>query len=193
MNLVIEEESFIEDEAGNRLFYAFSPAEMISNFVPLVVLLHEKKQRVHFSHKMWNVLTPLDFDGSSAHEALLQELVEALMLEYDCDEHLYFYGKGKGAFDAVLQGSLSGANAVYALGLETTQEQSARFTQKTMQRKNLPIVYLCGAGDTAQNSGLIDVLGAKTVVDKAHCFDRENEEERIKAALSFLEKMASQR
>ena len=56
---------YIEDDSNRKLYYHFTPADIASNFVPLVVILHEegRAEVTNFEHKMWNVLTPIDNFG----------------------------------------------------------------------------------------------------------------------------------
>lgn len=116
---------YIEDEKKRKLFYRFTPAALVSNFVPLVVILDEKAE--NFEHKMWNVLTPLGYfeDENKAYcwlgekgdffvKDLLQKLIQQIAEEYECEEHIYLYGSGMDGYGAILHGILCRANAVYA-------------------------------------------------------------------------------
>ncbi len=120
---------YIEDANNRRLYYRFSPATLISNFVPLIVLLHDEAEveRAHFEYKMWNVLTPIDNFGYEQRGScwlgekgdffvkdLLQELIKQIAEEYECEDHIYLYGDSMGAYGAILHGILCKANAVYA-------------------------------------------------------------------------------
>ena len=120
---------YIEDDNKRKLFYRFTPAAIASNFVPLVVILHEEgsAEVTHFEHKMWNVLTPLDNFGYENRGScwlgekgdffvkdLLQKLIHEIAEEYECEDHIYLYGSSMGGYGAILHGILCKANAVYA-------------------------------------------------------------------------------
>ena len=120
---------YIEDDKKRKLFYRFTPATLVSNFVPLIVLLHDQgeSEPLHFEHKMWNVLTPLDTFGYAKSGTcwlgekgdcfvrdLLQALIHQIAQEYECEDHIYLYGDSIGAYGAILHGILCSANAVYA-------------------------------------------------------------------------------
>ena len=124
-----EELLYIEDDQKRKLFYRFTPASFISNFVPLIVVLHDVGGvgATHFEYKMWNVLTPIDDFGYENRGScwlgekgdffvkdLLQELIHEIAQEYECEDHIYLYGNGMGGFGAMLHGMLCHANAVYA-------------------------------------------------------------------------------
>lgn len=101
---------YIEDAHNRKLFYRFTPAAVVSNFVPLVVILDEEKADTsNFEYKMWNILTPLNNFGNDNKE-LLQKLIKQISEEYECEEHIYLYG----GHEAILHGILCKANAVYA-------------------------------------------------------------------------------
>ncbi len=120
---------YIEDAQKRKLFYRFTPAAFISNFVPLLVVLHDERglSAPHFEYKMWNVLTPIDDFGYENRGAcwlgeqgdfflkdLLQVLIGKIAEAYECEDHIYLYGSGMGGYGAILHGILCKANAVYA-------------------------------------------------------------------------------
>jgi hypothetical protein len=120
---------YIEDDKKRKLFYRFTPAAIASNFVPLIVILHEegRDKATHFEHKMWNVLTPLDHFGYEGRGScwlgekgdffvkdLLQKLIHEIAEEYECEDHIYLYGSSMGGYGAILHGILCKANAIYA-------------------------------------------------------------------------------
>lgn len=120
---------YIEDAKKRKLYYRFTPASLISNFTPLLVVLHDKAQPLtpSFEYKMWNILTPLDNFGHENRGSLwlgekgdffvkdlLQELISQISQEYECEDHIYLYGSGMGGFGAILHGVLCQANTVYA-------------------------------------------------------------------------------
>lgn len=119
---------YIKDANGRKLFYHFTPAAFISNFVPLVVILHDQGESkvTHFEHKMWNVLTPVDTfgfenkgscwlgeEGDFFVKDLLQQLIYQIIQEYECEDHIYICGNGMGGYGAILHGTLCKANAIY--------------------------------------------------------------------------------
>ncbi len=71
---------YIEDANKRKLFYRFTPAAIVSNFVPLLVVLdgERRAEATNFEYKMWNVLTPLDnfgyeFNGFSENIPIMEE------------------------------------------------------------------------------------------------------------------------
>jgi hypothetical protein len=130
---------YIEDTNKQKLYYRFSPAAVSSNFIPLIVILNP--QVTHFEYKMWNVLTPInnfeDEDSSSLHgkgdflaKDLLEELINKIAEEYECEDHIYIYGTSIEAYKAILHGILCKANTVYVDALYPSSEDSAEHTIK---------------------------------------------------------------
>ena len=74
---------YIEDSNKRKLFYRFTPAALVSNFIPLVVVLDD--QAINFEYKMWNVLTPL----YTYEKDLLLELIKQIVEEYECEDYIY--------------------------------------------------------------------------------------------------------
>ncbi|WP_297440603.1 hypothetical protein [Sulfurimonas sp.] len=109
---------YIENASNQKLFYHFTPASIVSNFVPLIVILHNDdiSEIVNFEYKMWNILTPLrnldDKENSFFEEDLLQKLITDIAQEYECEDHIYLYGSSIGGYEAILQGIKCQANAV---------------------------------------------------------------------------------
>ncbi|MDA7818472.1 hypothetical protein N9A28_09810 [Sulfurimonas sp.] len=101
--------------SNHKLDYHFTPAALISNFVPLIVILDDEAP--NFEYKMWNVLTPI-IDSNDIDSDLLQDLINEMAEEYECEDHIYIYAKGRWADTAILHASLCNANAVY---VDTTQ------------------------------------------------------------------------
>jgi len=151
---------YIEDANQRKLFYRFTPAAFASNFVPLVIVLDDKEKAevLNFEYKMWHVLTPID-DFSSDKSSpswigekgdvfikdLLQELIEKIADEYECEEHIYLYGNASGTYGAILHGLLCKANAVYA---KIAQTHYADIKEKVLSslldsKDSSPIFYLC--------------------------------------------------
>ena len=136
---------YIEDANKRKLFYHFTPAAIVSNFVPLVVILDSKgrAEAANFEYKMWNVLTPLDNFGYENRGScwlgekgdffvkdLLRELIGQIAEEYECEDHIYMYGSGMGGYGAILHGILCKANAVYAYAPQVRpQEKSSADTE----------------------------------------------------------------
>ncbi len=196
-----EELLTIEDDKNQKLFYRFTPAALISNFVPLIVILDE--EATHFEHKMWNVLTPLDHSVYE-NKALLQALIEQIAEEYECEDHIYLYGSGIGGYGAILHGILCGANAVYAdaprIRLEETNGADTSTKENDLTSflnatDSFPIFYLCedinASGDeTAYFADACKKHGINVHLD--FCPKSEDETEVIKEVLAFFEKMASE-
>lgn len=163
-----EELLYIEDDNKRKLFYRFTPAAITSNFVPLVVILHEegRAEARNFEHKMWNVLTPLDNFGYENRGScwlgekgdffvkdLLQKLIHEIAEEYECEDHIYLYGSSIGGYGAILHGILCKANAVYARAphirlekINATDTEMKRFYDaiftKTISKENNLINFL---------------------------------------------------
>lgn len=100
----------IEDENNHKLFYYFTPASLLSNFTPLIIVLDSQER--NFDYKMWNMLTPIgDFTHQNSWTSnLLQRLVEEISQEYECENDIYLYG----SYNALLYAILFRTNAVYA-------------------------------------------------------------------------------
>jgi len=183
---------YIEDANNRKLFYRFTPAAFASNFVPLIVILHgeDKSEAVNFEYKMWNVLTPIDDFGYEDSGScwlgekgdffvkdLLQELIEQIAEEYECEEHIYLYGNSTGGYGAILHGILCKANAVYANVPHIRVPQTSNADKKMKEfyraifsenvskendltsflnpKDSFPIFYLCGDNNSVE-SGLED-------------------------------------
>ncbi len=129
---------YIEDDKKRKLFYRFTPAAIASNFVPLIVILHEegREDTLNFEHKMWNVLTPLDHFGDKGRGScwlgekgdffvkdLLQKLIHEIAEAYECEDHIYLYGSSMGGYGAILHGILCKANAIYAQAPHITLQE----------------------------------------------------------------------
>ncbi|GIT97245.1 hypothetical protein [Sulfurovum sp. TSL1] len=196
-----EELLTIEDDKNRKLFYRFTPAALISNFVPLIVILDE--ETTHFEHKMWNVLTPLGHFGSE-NKDLLQTLIEQIAEEYECEDHIYLYGRGMDGYGAILHGILCGANAVYAhaprIRLEETKgadtlSQENDLTNFLNATDTFPVFYLREdendpEDETAYFADACKKHGIKVYLD--FCPKSEDETQVIKEVLGFFERMASE-
>jgi hypothetical protein len=82
----------IKDDNENELFYYFTPAGIISNFVPLAVVLDtpDNDKILNFEYKMWNMLTPVNFDkNNAAAKELLCKLIQKISQEYECEDYIY--------------------------------------------------------------------------------------------------------
>ena len=139
---------YIEDANKRKLYYRFTPAVLVSNFVPLIVVLQDEGGAVepNFEYKMWNVLTPLDHFGYEKKGScwlgekgdffvkdLLQTLIHQIADEYECEDHIYLYGSSTGGYGAILHGILCKANAVYA-DTPIIRLQETSDTDTAMQR-----------------------------------------------------------
>jgi hypothetical protein len=191
----------IEDEHKRKLFYRFTPASLVSNFVPLIVILDENA--THFEHKMWNILTPLDHFGSE-NKDLLQELIEQIAEEYECEDHIYFYGSGMGGYGAILHGILCGANAVYAdrpcIRLQKTSDGDTSIKENDLTHflnatDPFPVFYLCENENDPEDETGYFAEACKQHDIKVHldfCPKSEDETQVIKEVLGFFERMASE-
>lgn len=212
---------YIEDENKRKLFYRFTPAALVSNFVPLIVILDEKA--THFEHKMWNVLTPLDYFGYEDKASywlgekgdffvkdLLQELIQKIAEEYECEDHIYLYGNSIGGYGAILHGILCRANAVYAhaphIRLHETNTSDIHAKENDLTNflnatDPFPIFYLCDDGSAdknpLENETAYFVATCKKYDIKVHLdFCPKSEEDGtqvLKEVLDFFERVASER
>jgi len=156
---------YIEDDNKRKLYYRFTPAEIASNFIPLIVILDEKNrtEATHFEHKMWNVLTPLyysEFENRDSYwlgdkgdyfvKDLLQNLIQEIAEAYECEDHIYLYGSELSGYGTILHGILCKANAVFAhtphirpqmpnLGLKSKESDLTQYLNST---DYFPIFYL---------------------------------------------------
>ncbi len=162
---------YIEDDAQRKLFYRFTPASLISNFVPLIIILDDTgcDSLQNFEYKMWNVLTPLVHIGEEQTSSfwlgeigdfylkdLLQKLISEIADEYECEDHIYLYGKAKSGYGAILHGILCKANAVYAYEPNIKLEEligskEGDLTQFLNASDTFPVFYLCD--DAIANGG----------------------------------------
>ncbi|MDP3120248.1 MAG: hypothetical protein Q8N01_07530 [Sulfuricurvum sp.] len=192
---------YIEDAHNQKLYYRFTPAAVVSNFIPLVVVLDNEK-KAHssdFEYKMWNILTPVYTHGDENKE-LLQKLIKQIAQEHECEDHIYVYGSSTGGYEAILQGILSKANAVFAhtppIRLLDTNSTQSDLTNLLNPTDSFPIFYLCGnesnpEDDTAYFADACKKNGIKVHLDFCPKSD-EDENHRLKEVLNFFERVASQ-
>jgi hypothetical protein len=211
--------SYIEDDNKRRLYYRFTPAALISNFIPLIVILDDKNtdEPIHFEHKMWNVLTPFYPSESQDRESywvgeykdLLQRLIRETAEAYECEDHIYLFGSEISGYGAILHGILSKANAVYAhaphIRLEepnfTLGSKESDLTHLLNSADHFPIFYLGTEGavdtDTLENetSYFIDACNKHHVKVHLKISSKSEGDEikRLKEVLGFLERVASER
>lgn len=190
---------YIEDSKNRKLYYRFTPAAVASNFIPLVVILDDKKAHSSdFEYKMWNILTPQDSFGYENKE-LLQKLIKQIAEEYECEDDIYVYGSSTGGYGAILHGILCKANAVFA------HTPRIRFMEKNSPQNDLtnflnptdsfPVFYLCDnesnpESDTAYFADACKKNGIKVHLDFCPK-SAEEENHRLKEVLNFFERMAS--
>lgn len=158
---------YIEDDKGRKLHYRFTPAAFASNFVPLVVVLHDedRAEALHLEYKMWNVLTPIDtylddekhtcwLGENNDHfiKELLQDLIEQIADEIECEDDIYMFGSSMGGYGAILHGILCKANAVFAHrphirlpNIDAKEQDLNKFLNAT---GSFPIFYLCDDNST---------------------------------------------
>ena len=213
---------YIEDEENRKLYYHFTPATFISNFVPLVVVLDKSEQiKMQGSeYKMWNILTPLNSigkkedasywlseKGESHRRDLLQKLIYDIADEYECEEHIYLYGgSAEDGYDAILHGILCKANAIYAyaprIRIKETKrvQQSSDLTKFLNPSDQFPVFYLCDdeiiKGNPPQEETAYFAQSCKKndiSVDLDFCAMGDDETERLKNVLDFFERVASER
>lgn len=201
---------YIENETRQRLYYRFTPAALISNFVPLIVILHDQDGRgaFNFEYKMWNVLTPihekdeavswLGTNGDLAIKELLQELIDRIAQEYECEEHIYLYGSGRGGYGAMLHGILSKAHSVYVRSPFMQADQTAGSDLKSLlnAQGSFPIFYLCRDSDDQKKreaEAFIQACGQFGIQVRTDlCDSTEGDElEDLKKVLNMLEKMGT--
>lgn len=213
---------YIEDDAQRKLFYRFTPASLISNFVPLIVILdHTYSDSLHnFEYKMWNVLTPLVHLGEEQMPScwlgekedcyltdLLQKLISEISDTYECEEHIYLYGgSAKDGYEAILHGILCKANAIYAyaprIRLNETKdaELSSDLTKFLNPSDRFPVFYICDderiRGNPPEEETAYFAQSCKKNdirVDLDFCARGDDETERLKRVLDFFERVASER
>lgn len=201
LNMDYEDLLYIEDAQNRKLYYRFTPAAVVSNFIPLVVILEdeEKAEPTHIEYKMWNVLTPLFTLGYEKKE-LLQKLIQQICEEYECEDHIYLYGSSAGGYGAILHGILCKANAVFAhaprIRLLDTNSPENDLTNFLNPTGSFPIFYLCDnksdpEDETAYFADACKKNGIKVHLDFCPKSE-ENEDHKLKEVLNFFERMASQ-
>lgn len=207
----------IEDSHKRQLQYYFTPAAIGSNFIPLIVILDDANKAAmrNFEYKMWHVLTPVENEGMAwlgeeddfYIKDLLQKLIMQIAEEHECEEHIYFYGAGKGGYGAILHGILSQANAIYTqipqIRLEENKlldKQENDLTNFLNAKDTFPIFYLSDEGEAKHRRYIEDtnyfMEACKKQDVRYHlnfCAHIEGEENRnIKQVLDTLERMISQ-
>lgn len=151
---------YIENSNQQKLYYRFTPAAITSNFVPLIVVLDDenKAENTNFEYKMWNVLTPLVWLNKKENpyvQDLLQKLIHQISEDYECEEHIYFYGNSNGAYGAILHAILSKANSVFSHNSNITPAHSNNIDTSSKEENlisllnstdSFPIFYLSNSG-----------------------------------------------
>ena len=130
-----------------ELLYHFTPATVVSNFVPLVVVLDTKI--TNFEYKMWNILTPInyfEYEDKTSIKNLLQSLIHQIAEEYECEDHIYVYGGS----EAIVHGVLCNANAVYT-HFPFIKNNPSNFLNSI---DSFPIFYICNTEN--ETSSFID-------------------------------------
>ena len=170
---------YIEDANNRKLFYRFTPAPFLSNFAPLLVVLHDegKVEANHFEYKMWNVLTPVDnFEYENKGTCwlgeeddffvkdLLQKLIHQYADKLECEDHIYLYGNSMGGYGAILHGILCKANAIYAQSPYIRLQENHDTVSKEYNLNHLlnlidsfPIFYLCSHNDDVKSNDVNDL------------------------------------
>ena len=121
----------------------------VSNFTPLVVILNTLDNALvpQFEYKMWNFVTPLEnIEEGSGSFSHLQELVKELSQEYECEDHVYFYGCKERAYEALLHSIESGAHTLYLdnpkISLIQEDDLDKFLSFKNLVKESFPLVYL---------------------------------------------------
>ena len=179
------------------IFYHFSPAVLISNFVPLVVIFSdkEKAKETHFEYKMWNVLTVVADDFSYENKDLVQTLINNVAEEYECEEHIYLYGNNMGGHWAILYAVLCNANAVYANTPYIKSASKENDLSTLLNNKDsFPIFYLCHNSTIIENNELVYFVDAcnkyEIKVNLNFCPDLESDtKQHIQKVLDMFERM----
>ncbi|HIC42778.1 MAG TPA: hypothetical protein EYO73_00325 [Sulfurimonas sp.] len=198
----IENLLYIEDINKKKLFYRFTPAAIASQFVPLIIILDD--EATHFEYKMWHVLSPIHDKKYLLNTDLLQELIRQVIEDNECEDHIYLYGSGRGAYEAILQGIACKANAVYiqdlSLRLEGISSKKNNLSSLFNPTDSFPIFFLCKKEDSIKNNVedqieyFVDICkkhGIKHHIDRCiHAGDDEGKT--IKEVLNMLERMTSQ-
>lgn len=189
---------YLEDAHHQKLFYRFTPASIVSNFIPLIVILDDETntQATHFEYKMWNVLTPVYTFGDE-NQALLQELIKQISQEYECEDHIYLYGNRLGGYGAILHAILSKANAVYAhtpcINLRDTNSKHSDLTHFLNPTDAFPIFYLCYDDNNPEDETAYFADACKKNGIKVHrdvCPDSgEDQAATLKKVLDMFERM----
>lgn len=177
-----------------KLLYNFTPAAFISNFAPLIVILHseEELELMNFEYKMWNIITVQESVANNNQE-LLQNLIKQTAEEYECEEHIYFYGSGISGHGAVLQGVLCKANAVYAYNPRIKFLEND-LTSLLNPVDAFPIFYLCNSQNSPEVNGFVEVCKKYEIkLNLEHCPKLEDDAmKNLKEVLDFFERMVSQ-
>lgn len=219
---------YIENDNKQKLYYHFTPAALVSNFVPLIVILDDEQgiNAAHFEYKMWNVLTPIDTHGIEHKGSywlgengdffvrdLLQKLIKNISEEYECEDHIYLYGRSKSGYGAILHGILCNANAVYAhtphisvRGQHLTDTVTKEHVLHNFlnPEDDFPIFFLCEETDSLDHTREPNIENEITSFVKVckkydisyrldPCPKSDNtQEQEIKEVLNMLERISSQ-
>jgi hypothetical protein len=105
----------------------------------LVVILEDEQtdKKTNFEYKMWNILTPI-YDFEHENKDLLNDLINKVAQDYDCEDHIYIYGSHMGGYTAISHGILCRANAVYVHSTKLNDLVSL-----LNPTDSFPIFYLC--------------------------------------------------
>jgi len=202
---------YIENDNNQKLYYKFTPAALLSNFVPLVIILDEEQS--HFEYKMWNVLTPIEnfkYENNGTRwlggeddfyvKNLLQKLIEQYADELECEDHIYLYGNSMGGYGAILHGILCHANAVYADSPHITLQDKHDTVSKEYDLSHFlnliddfPIFYLCDDNNNVKNEISYFVDTCQKFDIEVHTYfcpkSEKNETNNLKKVLDMFERM----
>lgn len=189
---------FIEDHNKSKLYYHFSPATLLSNFIPLIVILDDKKEdeAIHFEFEMWNVLTiintPTPYErvnwyNLESEDTLIKDLIETIAEEFECEEHIYFYINSIHTAKAMDQSIQAEANAIF-LHVKEAMSQDDRLNSS----KNLPILYTDEREELLQHARIIAHYHERGMPVLTHKVQADSEQVKIQKILKFLAQMVSQ-
>ncbi|CAA6822470.1 MAG: Unknown protein [uncultured Sulfurovum sp.] len=180
---------------NTKFAYDFTPAKVLSNFTPLVVIVYDQKEHElqHIEYKMWNILTVENHVASHSKEEL-QTLIKRLVDEYECEDHIYFYGSEIGGYNAMLHAVINNANALYAYNPQMTEIEENNLSTLLNTTEDTPIFYLCNSQNASQVNSFIEKCKKNHIkVNLEHCPKSDYQTvHTLQEVLDFLSRMVSQ-
>jgi len=130
---------YIENENGQKLFYHFNPSVLISNFVPLIVILDNESASIlkDFEYKMWNVLVIHNSfaNKNTSLTKLLSKIILSFAEEYECEEHIYLYANVENEKEAHAQSTLVNANSIHIANSKSDLTTTLDYFEKMISQK----------------------------------------------------------